>query len=574
LLSKTPRLFRRSFTAPPLPAHFLEKIELPAIRGRIDPQILDDILSGRVFTLGGDRDEITDFEKRWRRHFFAEVPINSASPDIRAVWEPARLQHLTLILETVRRGSAAGSPDRLKSFIRSAVLEWIGRNQFLRGPHYISVMECALRIPVFLMALKILDNLAPGDRRLLAQTMFEHAWLTRRRLSLYSSRGNHTLTEAVGLILAGAVFQESAQGRDWLRTGITLLEQESPRQILDDGGPAEQSLNYHRFVLDLYWLAVDFLEKNRLHDGCDFKARLIKGERFLEAFKDESDWFPSIGDSDDGRVVAPGLHPVRGESFEKPDGQLSGAAKKAIHIRTFSQAGYTVMKTPNGLRLTFDHGPLGLAPLYNHGHADALALTLSLKGRRFLVDPGTFRYNGAPEWRRYFKGARAHNTVTIDGRDQADQLTGVVWDKSYQVVTESREISQGRLLIRAAHTGYQRLDSPVVHIRTLFFEGPGLWIIKDAFQGEGEHEFELNYHLHPDVAVKKIKDWTRLESGPVRVYMKCLEDDFVVFRGRRNPLLGWYSSAYCVIQETRVLQVRQEKPAREAVFTTVIGTAE
>ena len=31
-------------------------------------------------------------------------------------------------------------------------------------------------------------------------------------------------------------------------------------QILDDGGPAEQSFSYHRFVLDLYWLAIGILD--------------------------------------------------------------------------------------------------------------------------------------------------------------------------------------------------------------------------------------------------------------------------------------------------------------------------
>jgi len=527
-----------------------------------------------VFTLGFDQAEIARFEKQWRNHFFADIPLNSASPDIRAVWEPARLQHLTLVLEAIRRGSSAENSDRLKSFARSAVLEWIGRNPFLRGPHYISVMECALRIPVFFLALKNLDNLSPMERRVLGQAMFEHAWLTRQRLSLYSSRGNHTVTETVGLILAGAVFRESAQGREWLATGIRLLEEDSIRQILDDGGPAEQSLNYHRFVLDLYWLAVDFLEKNRLHDGSSLKVGLTQGEEFLSAIRDENGDFPSIGDSDDGRAVAPGLHPVRGEGVEKPDGQLAGAGKKAVYIRTFPNAGYTVIKTSDGLRLTFDHGPLGLAPLYNHGHADALSVTLSVRGRPFLVDPGTFRYNGVPEWRRCFKGARAHNTVTIDGRDQADQLTGVIWDKTYQVVTARREISPGRWLIRAAHNGYQRLNPPVVHIRTLYFEGPGLLIIKDAFQGGGEHEFELNYHLHPEVEVEKVEEWTWLQSGPAGVYMKCFEGEFAVFRGCQDPWLGWYSSSYGRVEETTTLQVRRKKPAQEIVFTTIIGTAE
>ena len=59
------------------------------------------------------------------------------------------------------------------------------------------------------------------------------------------------------------------------------------------------------------------------------------------------------------------------------------------------------------MSLTFDHGPLGMAPLYNHGHADALSVNVALDGEALLVDPGTFRYNDEPLFRKYFKGTRA-----------------------------------------------------------------------------------------------------------------------------------------------------------------------
>ena len=83
-------------------------------------------------------------------------------------------------------------------------------------------------------------------------------------------------------------------------------------------------------------------------------------------------------------------------------------------VNVFKDSGYTIIKIINNFTFTFDHGPLGMAPLYNHGHADALSITLSKDDRPILIDPGTYRYNGVPEWRRYFKGTRAHNTVTID----------------------------------------------------------------------------------------------------------------------------------------------------------------
>ena len=79
-----------------------------------------------------------------------------------------------------------------------------------------------------------------------------------------------------------------------------MLAQELPHQVLPDGGPVEQSFAYHRFVLDLYWLAADFLERNELHACAGWKPRLLLGEAFLEACEIAPGVLPAIGDSDDG----------------------------------------------------------------------------------------------------------------------------------------------------------------------------------------------------------------------------------------------------------------------------------
>ena len=226
-----------------------------------------------------------------------------------------------------------------------------------------------------------------------------------------------------------------------------------------------------------------------------------------------------------------------------------------------------------GFVLTFDHGPLGLPPLYNHGHADALSITLSKNGMGMLIDPGTYRYNNAPEWRGYFKGTRAHNTVTVDGEDQAVQESGFIWSHPF----EARLLHQGedkeQIVLEAVHTGYRRLHAPVTHARNISIRGGSEILLGDTFSGTGIHDFELNYHLHPKALVQPEKEGWMIQNGSERVYIALLNGcDWTLVKGQKQPILGWYSPRYGVKRECPVLQCLRRGPPSEVSFSTSIRT--
>lgn len=540
----------------------VESLELPSFQLQVSKDIVEGIIQGKIFSLNEDKNILRRFEEEFRHIFFADIKQSDSSPDIRAVWEPARLQHIAALIACISQNPESHDPKVAGQFARDAVLKWINNNPFLLGPHYISAMECGLRIPVFFYCLKSLDDLPLSEYRLILNSIYLHAWWISKRLSLYSSLGNHTVAECVGLIFAGAVFRKTGEGRQWLEKGFGLLKKELDHQILDDGGPAEQSLSYHCFVLDLYWLAVDFLGKNKLHDCSDIKPRLVQGENFLNAFQDKSGNFPSIGDSDDGCAIAPGIAPKR----FKPDRIKHG-------IRVFKKSGYTVIKSENGVLFTFDHGPLGMSPLYNHGHADALSITLSKDDKEILADPGTYRYNGAPEFRRYFKGTRAHNTITIDGLDQAVQETGFIWSHPYKTDILNISEQKDELFVKAHHDGYTRLNSPVRHKRSVLFFDKTTFLIKDTFSGEGIHDFELNYHLHPNAVCSKNYDWWQIDNQGAKVFIRLSDElDFLFVKGREDPLLGWYSPEYGILQKCGVLTCKKRGYPNDISFVTAIRT--
>ena len=72
------------------------------------------------------------------------------------------------------------------------------------------------------------------------------------------------------------------------------------------------------------------------------------------------------------------------------------------------EGGYYILgrdfETESEIRLIVDAGPLGYRAIAAHGHADALAFTLSVGGMEFLIDPGTYAYHTQGPWRQYFRG--------------------------------------------------------------------------------------------------------------------------------------------------------------------------
>lgn len=539
----------------------IDALVLPTLKGGGGDGLGPVIIRLEPNTLNADYNVLSQYEDRKREIFCTDLSLNDAMVDIRQVWEPARLQHVSVMLARLQKDTDPSIIERIKKRAKDAVLTWIDKNPFLFGLHYMSPMECGLRVPVFFYCLKTLDNLNDHEFRLLLKSAYQHAWWISRRLALYSSLGNHTISECVGLVFAGMLFKNTKEGKKWFDKGLQLLKQEQYHQILSDGGPAEQSLAYHRFVMDLYWLVVNFLESNEACDCGEMKEQLMKGEFFYDSFQyNDGDTVPSIGDGDDGWAVAPGIAPY------KP-------AVTTPHEMTekFDNAGYTIIKATGGVKLIFDHGPLGMPPFYNHGHADALSIVLSKGDKELLVDPGTFRYNGVPEWRTYFKSTRAHNTVTIDDQDQAVQETGFIWTHPYKTRLLTARGTPGGYLTSASHDGYTRLSQPVWHTRSVYCAEQRFFFIKDTFSGTGKYVFELNYHCHPAVHVAEKNGWWIVERQGCGIFMALLCDGcFTPVRGRDDPILGWYSPAYGIKQPSVTLQCIKKGEATSVFFVTAL----
>jgi hypothetical protein len=218
-------------------------------------------------------------------------------------------------------------------------------------------------------------------------------------------------------LLAGALLPDLNEALAWLHEGRHIVETEAARQILSDGVGAKQSPTYQAFSMEMIALAAQLANDLGMPLGSKVSERLARGAEFLSWLSDDSGFVPAIGDDDEGRVIAqppdrepryaasviaavvgltrrddlpiPARDPhLRDVIFDSPR-QLSG---EKSGLRVFEQGGVSVAdETLFGRRvhLVFDHGPLGLMPLAAHGHADALAIWLTIDGEPVFIDAGT-----------------------------------------------------------------------------------------------------------------------------------------------------------------------------------------
>lgn len=540
--------------------------KLPSLPWKMpdDPGEIDDLLAGRM-KIGGWKwqwrpdaavwHEAPDTGRVWPQTFFGSIAYRPGNRhgDIRVAWEPSRLQQL-VELGLLAKARSGDRRRRATALLEAQFLSWVGANPYLTGIHYISAMECALRLIAVCHAVDLVrDDLERPEQiwAALIRLVKQHAQLIEKRLSLHSSAGNHTLAEAAGLLYAGALFPEFQDAARWRSLGLSLLEQEADRQILSDGGGAEQAFGYLKFAVDLFGLATALLASRRRSIPSSLQQANRRGKQFLNEVADPEGKVPPIGDGDHGSALSPWLH------FSSENDPKEG-------LTSFDESGYSLLRSERS-QLLFDHGPLGMPPLFGHGHADALSVVLRVGKQPILVDPGTFSYSD-PQWRSYFRGTTAHNTVTVDRQDQAVQGAPFIWSQPFQAASVYTDrLGNGGVRILAFHSGYARLR--VTHRRAVLFRPPGYWLIWDFLSGEGKHLLDLHWHLGVPAAQEEARFlFSEVEEGG---FLSIKGGEVTVHRGETDPILGWKSPAYGKKEPIMTVRARYEGPLPHAFFTQV-----
>ena len=306
---------------------------------------------------------------------------------------------------------------------------------------------------------------------------------------------NHLMKNIKALMFAGALLEAPESSR-WWRKGEKLLGRELAEQILADGGHIERSPMYHAEVLeDLLDLQVLVEACGRTANSAELLSRgVTRMADFLRCVLHPDAEIPLFNDA------AFGIARPAGELLTRANPSAKASSSSCPEVRVFPESGYAVLRAPRSEScLIFDCGPLGPDYQPGHGHCDVLSYELSLHGQRVVVDTGASTYEPCAE-RHYERSTAAHNTLRIDGEEQAE-----VW-ASFRVGRRPRvgRLQGGEInklyFVQGVHYAYQHRG--VIHSRMIALTPRNSWLVIDSLNGKGKHLVESFIHFHPAVRVE------------------------------------------------------------------------
>ncbi len=498
--------------------------------------------------------------------------------DPKWIWELNRCQHLPLL---VQAWLLTGDQQYADLAVTDA-LAWAEQNPPGRGIAWSNGYEAGVRaisLAITYDSLRGSEALTAAQSRRFQEILWQHGRWIERDPSSHSSANNHRMGELVGLIVICSLAPELRATREWFGWALRELSEQASEQILPDGFGAEQAFTYHVYVVDLLLVAVASLDAvsapvpdpvlealNRSGDA--IWAQIGSGEPPL-TYGDTDDAVAarlSSSELRDARAVAAGIaarlaHPRARSVARWPDATtwwLYGDAGRnrlehttaaadpgSVHL----EAGGLVVLRGGSARATVDVGPLGFLSLAAHGHADALAVTWTRRGREVVCDPGVGSYFRDAQARDAFRGTGFHATVEVDGSNQSEIGGAFLWTRHARAKVLATTLEER--VVFGTHDGYGVLPDPVRHVRAAVLLSGGPLMVCDLLEGDGSHLYAQHWPLAPDLEATVLG----VESSKAAVVRVTSPDgpayalrvgstaagEVRLVRGQRDPLEGWWS---------------------------------
>jgi len=554
---------------------------------------------GVPLDLGTDLDwhATLDGPERWPALPWWQIDIRSSARlgDVKWTWELGRHRHLVVLA----RATALDPNGEWAAVLEQQLTSWLDANPVEIGVHWYSNLEIALRSIAWVQVLGLAGSQLPEPLRARMYGVLHHCGrhlLADVPYTVSTMRNNHLVGDALGLSVIGRCFPDDRRARRWRAAGDRLFERQRSVQMHDDGSMVEDSVSYHRFVLEMFAVRV------LLGDAtAETKAALAQAAAFLVRLGALDGDVPRYGDGDEGRVFVAATD--RTDHADRSC--LSGSVHAALAIAGTTDGGdatavldafgafdevawyvprregtnepvaaATTTVTTTTTAAAEAHGQSiggGLARAevgpftawlkaggdWSHGHADLCAAFIRVDDAWAVGDPGTGTYNGSADQRDYFRTSVAHPVLRLAGHDQLEPHRAFRWRYPAVGAVGSPIEVAGHCVMWGWHGSYRRLDPSRRVARAVVLSGGDAAMLGagdqpvgaavtviDWVEGPVGVPFALTLPLPPGSRFEN--DHIRLatrRSLPLR--LATAADVAVTSRsGHADPFDGWWSPVY------------------------------
>ena len=542
-----------------------------------------------------NRDWITG--KKWPRK---KVNYRTSQiGDPKDIWELNRHQFLLLL----GKAFFLSGDEKYSQKALDIMESWVDQNPPLRGINWASSIEFSMRQLSWLWTLKFLKNSKYLNERVLKKiktSMFLQTYFITKHLSFYSSAGNHLISELACMIIVGICLGQTG----WVKKALSVLTEQIDNQIHSDGVGAEQSSSYQVHTMEFYTLAL--LAAKEI--GITFPEKIIRGLHrgaiFLNSISNGNGDLISIGDNDSGEIlklsqkyknyktlislisfITDDYNLLQDDIYlDEKSFWLLGPKKYYSLVKrakngssklrdSFPVGGYYILRkvlNNKRIKIIFDCGPIGMKPMAGHGHADALSFILFVNDFPVFIDPGTYTYFKNDFWRNYFRGTTAHNTLTINKKNQVIFRGRFLVAK--QGICECLEWIPSQK-VSGQFKGYSKRRKKTVHLRTIKFDTmDGVVSIHDSVEVKDQASIEQYFHLGKKCdLIPHQNNVFKIKTPRDEFYLELDKNiKTEVYNGDEILPLGWYSEMYNSKQKTITLMGKKQKYKSENIVTRII----
>lgn len=358
---------------------------------------------------------------------------------------------------------------------------------------------------------------------------FRSIWEHGRRLETASQgRGNWVIMEKTGLLHLALLYPYFRESAHWRDVAVSCLEKELDRQVYQDGFQAELTTGYQGVLTHYYGLAIKLYQSLDIPVPASFLQRFARLWEIYPRLMMPDGLTPNLNDGGHRNVAkemrkALEYMPGRSDWRWFATGGTDGVPPDYLSY-VFPWAGAVTMRTGWDRRAVWaymDASPFGMG----HQHEDKLNVLLQAYGKDMITEGGCYFYDES-QMRKYVLSTRAHNTIRVDGKDQAARVTyrwldsdidrkaDVRFDLSPKVDWAEASYADG---YGSPELGRENLDKTVHTRKLIFFK---------SVPGVSPFFAVIDRLTAPDARRRKYETMWHLESCKLKIAGRSFAADF------------------------------------------------